>query len=262
MKWHRIRAIARRHLWTWPRNLDQITDIFWWPVLELLMWGLFTIFLTKNNISSPSLVTFLLGGVMFWSVISQSQQQTSLVFMRDAWDRNLLNIFSTPISIWEYFFGGLIVSVIKYLLGLVVLISLAYFLYSFNIFMVGWYFLPFLVSLSLFGWSIGLIITGLIVRFGWRVSSFAWTIISVFQPFTGVYYPISTLPAWTQKISYALPPTYIFEGMRSVLYYHTMDVSYLYKSFALNAVYCIFAFWFYRWMFRIAREKGLLIKFT
>lgn len=230
--------------------------------MELITWGLFTVYLTRNNISSPSLVTFLLGGVMFWSIITQSQQQTSLIFMRDAWDRNLLNIFSSPINLWEYFLGGLLVSVIKFVISLIILISLAYFLYSFNIFKLGWYFLPFLFNLSLFGWGISLFITGLIIRFGWKVSNFAWTIISVFQPFSAVFYPLATLPAWAQKIGLMFPSTYIFEGMRAVLLKGTMDINYLLISFTLNIVYLILALLFYRWMFKVAREKGLLIKFT
>ncbi|MBI3385450.1 ABC transporter permease [Candidatus Gottesmanbacteria bacterium] len=262
MKWHRIKAVMRRHLLIWPRNLDQITDIFWWPVLELLTWGLFTVYLTKNNISSPSLVTFLLGGVMFWSVITQSQQQTSLIFMRDAWDRNLLNIFATPITIWEYFLGGLLVSMIKFIISFIILFVLGYILYAFNIFSLGWYFLPFMFNLSLFGWAIGLFVTGFIVRYGWRVSSFAWTIISIFQPFSAVFYPLSTLPNWAQKIGLLFPSTYIFEGMRSVFLTETMKANYLIISFGLNLVYFVLALLFYRWMFKVALEKGLLIKFV
>ncbi len=262
MKWYRIKAIARRNLLVWPRNLDQLTDIFWWPVLELLTWGLFTTFLTRNHITTPGLVTFLLGGVMFWMVISQSQQQTSLVFLRDAWDRNLLNVFSTPITIWEYFLGGLLVSMMKFAISLVVLVLMANFLYSFNIFRLGWYLVPFVLNLSLFGWAVGLVITSLIIRFGWKVSNFAWTIISVFQPFSAVFYPLSILPMWAQKIGLMFPSTYIFEGMRSVLLTGTMNQNYLIVSFGLNAVYLVLAMLFYRWMFKVAMEKGLLIKFT
>ncbi len=262
MKWHRIKAVMRRHLLVWPRNLDQITDTFWWPVMELVTWGLFSVYLTKNNISSPSLLTFLLGGVIFWGIITLSQQQTSLIFMRDAWDRNLLNIFSTPISIWEYFLGGLFVSMIKFVASFVILVTLAYFLYAFNIFTLGWHFLPFLLNLSLFGWTIALFVTGLIIRFGWRVSSFAWTIISIFQPFSAVFYPLSTLPYWAQKIGLLFPSTYVFEGMRQVLWNNKLDTNNLIISFGLNLIYLVLGLLFYRWMFKVALEKGLLIKFV
>ena len=134
MKWHRIRAVVRRHLLVWPRNLDQILEIFWWPVLELLMWGFFTIFLTANAANTTSLIKFLLCGVMFWSIASQSQMHTSMIYMRDDWDRNLFNIFSSPINIWEYSLGGLIVSLIKFTVSLIILIILAQVLFAFNIF--------------------------------------------------------------------------------------------------------------------------------
>lgn len=262
MKWHRIRAVVRRHLLVWPRNLDQVLEIFWWPVLELLMWGFFTIFLTANAANTTSLIKFLLCGVMFWSIVAQSQMHTSMIYMRDAWDRNLFNIFSSPINIWEYSLGGLIVSLIKFTVSLIILIILAQVLFAFNIFSLSWYFWPFLLSLMVFGWSSGLFITGLILRFGWKVSSFAWTIVSFFQPFVAVFYPLSTLPEWAQRIGYIFPVTYVFEGMRSVLKYGTMDINYLIISFVLNIFYMLLAILFYRWMFRIAMDKGLLIKFS
>ncbi|MCL5675920.1 MAG: ABC transporter permease [Patescibacteria group bacterium] len=262
MKWHRIKALILRHLLIWPRNLEQITDTFYWPVLELLMWGFLTVYLIGNGLSRPSLVTFLLGSVMFWMIINQSQYQTSITFMHEVWDRNLLNIFSSPVSPWEFVLAALIISLIKFLITLVILVLAAYFLYAFNIFSLGWYFIPFLFSLSLMGWVAGIFITGLIVRMGQGASSFAWTLLSILQPFSAVFYPLSTLPDWAQKIGLLLPSTYVFEGMRSVLARGSMNVNYLIISFALNIFYLILALLFYKWMFKVAMEKGLLTKFN
>lgn len=262
MKWHRIKAIILRHLIIWPRNLEQITDTFYWPVLELLMWGFLTVYLIGNGLSSPSLVTFLLGSVMFWMIVNQSQYQTSITFMHEVWDRNLLNIFSSPITPWEFMAAALLISLIKFAITLVILVLAAYLLYAFNIFSLGWYFLPFLFSLTMMGWVAGIFITGLIVRMGQGASSFAWTLLSVMQPFSAVFYPLSVLPGWAQKIGLMFPSTYIFEGMRSVLLKGSMDINYLVISFILNIVYLVLALLFYRWMFKVAREKGLLIKFT
>ena len=38
-----------------------------------------------------------------------------------------------------------------------------------------------------------------------------------YDPNGAVFYPVSVLPAWLQKIAYLLPSTYVFEGMRQVL---------------------------------------------
>ena len=40
----------------------------------------------------------------------------------------------------------------------------------------------------------------------------------IFAPFSAVFYPITALPQWAQNISWCLPTTYIFEGMRILLY--------------------------------------------
>ncbi len=262
MNWNRIKALVLRHLIIWPRNLEQITDVFYWPVLELLMWGFLTIYLIGSGISNSSVVTFLLGSVMFWMIVNQSQYQMSITFMHEVWDRNLLNIFSTPVTPWEFLVAALIISLTKYFITLFILVTLAYLLYAFNIFTLGWYFIPFLVSLSAMGWIAGIFITGLIVRVGQGASSFAWTLLSIMQPFSAVFYPLSVLPGWAQNIGRFLPSTYIFEGMRSVLATGQMNMSYLYISFLLNFIYLILALLFYRLMFKIAMEKGLLIKFT
>ena len=37
------------------------------------------------------------------------------------------------------------------------------------------------------------------------------------MPLICVYYPVSVLPDWLQVIAWALPPTYVFEGMRALI---------------------------------------------
>ena len=39
-------------------------------------------------------------------------------------------------------------------------------------------------------------------------------------PLACVYYPVAMLPAWLQSVAWALPPTYVFEGMRALLIEH------------------------------------------
>ncbi len=50
--------------------------------------------------------------------------------------------------------------------------------------------------------------------------SLAWTIMFLFLPLTCVYYPVTVLPDWLQYVAWALPPTYVFEGMRALLIDH------------------------------------------
>ena len=50
--------------------------------------------------------------------------------------------------------------------------------------------------------------------------SLAWTLMFLLMPLTCVYYPVAVLPDWLQSVAWALPPTYVFEGMRALVIEH------------------------------------------
>ena len=56
------------------------------------------------------------------------------------------------------------------------------------------------------------------LRLGLGAESLAWALIFLIQPLSGVYYPVTTLPAWLQPVAWCLPSAPIFEGMRAVLF--------------------------------------------
>jgi ABC-2 type transport system permease protein len=66
--------------------------------------------------------------------------------------------------------------------------------------------------------------------------NFAWSIMFVLMPLACVYYPVTTLPTWLQPVAWALPPTYVFEGMRALLIEHTFHAGLMLHALALNAV--------------------------
>jgi ABC-2 type transport system permease protein len=61
--------------------------------------------------------------------------------------------------------------------------------------------------------AIGLFSAAFIVVFK-RGDPVSWVFASLSWVLAGVYYPVSVLPAWMQKISYAIPVTHALEGMR------------------------------------------------
>ena len=58
----------------------------------------------------------------------------------------------------------------------------------------------------------------------------------LFMPLACVYYPVSILPAWLQPFAWALPPTYVFEGMRALLIEHVFRADLMLEALALNVV--------------------------
>jgi ABC-2 type transport system permease protein len=97
------------------------------------------------------------------------------------------------------------------------------------------------------------------VRFGLAAETYAWASIFVLAPFSGVYYPISTLPDWLQPLAWSLPTTYIFEGMRAVMIGGALDWRLLGGALILDLVYIALGYAIFLWAFRRARERGTLL---
>ena len=56
------------------------------------------------------------------------------------------------------------------------------------------------------------------------------------MPLACIYYPVTVLPHWLQYVAWALPPTYVFEGMRALLIDHVFRADLMIEALAINAV--------------------------
>jgi len=260
MKLHRIRALVIRHLYIYPRSFPRLMDVFFWPVLELLVWGFLSVYLQKMSLSNLNVVSVLLGALIFWEFLNRSQQAVTIAFLEDVWEKNLLNLFVTPIKVIEFLLSTVVLGIVRILMQGAVLGVLALVLYHFNIFQFGLYTIPFILSLLLFGWILGLFVTAIILRFGTTAQVLAFGVIVLVQPFSAVFYPVSALPVALQWLAHILPTTYVFEGMRSIIATGTMPGIDLLWSFGLNAIYLALVFWFFYAMFRKVKKMGLLLK--
>lgn len=257
----RVTAVIIRHLLSWRRSLERIWDSFWWPTFNLFTWGLVTIFLKYQGTGSIFADIFL-GGVVMWMIVNQSQEEMGLVFLQEVWDRNLLNLLSSPLSIWEFTVASIIIGLMKLAVSVLWLLFLAFWLFHFNILVYGLLLVPYAISLLLTGWALGFVINGLILRYGFRVQVFAWSISLLLQPFSAVFFPISILPGWMQIVARGIPTSYIFEGMRLVLQNGRVDYPGLWTAFFLNGVYLVISIWFFVRSYRASRSTGMLVKFA
>lgn len=261
MNRHRIFAIVMRHLYIWPRSLERLTWNFGWPFLDLVIWGLTMNYIQKTSQSTLSLINLMLGAIIFWTIVHRAQNEVSTNFLDEAWNRNLINIFSSPLTKYEFLIATVILNCIKLFFTLTSLTLGAYLFYKFNVISSFGLYIPFLlVNLLIVGWSIGFVVVGLILRFGFTVAELAWAIAIVIQPFSCVFYPLSALPSWAQKIALLLPSTYVFEEMRRINFNGQVIWSNLLISFGLNIVYLALSLWFFNLMFEKAREHGRLVK--
>jgi len=109
-------------------------------------------------------------------------------------------------------------------------------------------------------WSVGIVVSGVVMRNGMGAETLAWTVMFILMPLTCVYYPVSVLPEWLQWLAWALPPTYVFEGMRALVLEHTFRADLMLAAFALNAIYFAIAVAVFLGLLRSARRIGSLLQ--
>jgi ABC-2 type transport system permease protein len=256
MNFGRIWAVVLRYFYSFWK-FDSVCDIFYWPALDIFLWGITSVWIQQQQGSVPDLALAILTGLVFWQLIWRGNYEVTINLLLEFWNRNLVNLFSTPLRLSEWITSVMLVGLAKILVHVVFSAGIVYLAYALNIFDVGWAFLPFCVSLMLSGWFIGFISAAVIVYYGQRLQMLAWMTAYLFSPFSAVYYPVSALPLWAQKIAYCLPMTYIFEGMRDILYHQHFSLSMLMMSLVLNLVYLALSLLFFVFMYEKSRTKGL-----
>jgi ABC-2 type transport system permease protein len=213
----RILGLLSRHMYLYKRSFARLLEIFYWPFLDLVVWGFITIYLEKVGMQVHGAVTFFLGALILWDVLFRAQQGIAVSFLEEMWARNLMNLFASPLTVGEYLLATMIMSVLKVTAVGSLMMLFAWVFYSYDILRMGLSLLPFILNLVISGWIIGVLTTSIIMRFGQQAEVLAWGMVFLFQPISCVFYPIEVLPPVLQAIAWVVPPAHIFEGMRAVL---------------------------------------------
>ncbi len=256
MSWMRILGVFYRYFYVARKGLHQLSDLFYWPLVDILIWGLTSFWIqTQSHVDNLPLI--LMTGLIFWQVVWRGSIDISTSLLQEFWHRNLVNLFSTPLKISEWITGMILLCLCKMVITISFGSLAVYLLFTLNVFNIGWAFLPFAASLLIFGWALSFLSSSMIIYWGHKVEMFAWMIAFIFAPFSAVFYPVHVLPVWAQKISWCMPTTYIFEGMRSILATGTFPTHYFWTSMWLNVIYLLASFCIFKWMFEKTRQKGL-----
>ncbi|MDA0228869.1 MAG: ABC transporter permease [Proteobacteria bacterium] len=174
------------------------------------------------------------------------------------WSRNLGHLFSSPLRPWELIVALMMISLLRTLIGMGSAVGFAILLYHFSIFDLGLPLIAFFFNLIFMGWAVGLVVCGLVLRFGLGAESLAWFMIFAFAPVSCIYYPLEILPDWLKPVAEALPSALVFEGMRSVLFDGVFRYDLLWRAMALNALYMALGVAAFMAFLHSARKRGLL----
>lgn len=258
-----IGALITRYILLYTRNPVRAFELFFWPVVQLLLWGFVTAFLQgQAGGTFPRFITFLLGGIILWDALFRAQQGVAISFLEDVWTRNLLNLFAAPVRMGEYLAATFGVGLLRVLVTALVLALLAAAGWGFRLWQFQFGLVAFYANLMLFGWALGILSISLILRWGHGAESLAWAVPFMVQPFAAVFYPVATLPGWMQWAARLLPPCHVFEGMRAALAGHGLDWPALARATLLNLLYLGASGGLFARTLAQARERGLLVKVT
>lgn len=260
MNFGRIKALTIRHLYLYKRSLPRLMDVFFWPVVSILMWGFLSVYLNNLNLGSINLVSILLGAIILWEILQRMQNAVAITFLEDVWERNFLNLFVTPLRVSEFLVSTVILGIIRIFAVLIIMTILSVWLYKFSIFSLGLILIPYMLILLIFGFSLGVFNMAIILRFGTSAQILAFGLVFLLQPFSAVFYPVSAIPESFSWISYLIPSTYVFEGIRTSVTTGMIDYGLILNGLVISFIYLIVMLWFFVKMFKKVKREGRLLK--
>ncbi len=255
----RVFAMVLRYVYLLRRSWPRLLELAYWPTMQMILWGFITMFLAGQSGWVARASGVFISGVLLWDVMFRGQLGVSTVFFEEMYSRNLGHLFASPLRPYELVCALLVISLFRTLIGVGGAALLAIPLYKFSLFSLGLPLLAFFVNLMVMGWAIGLLVSGLVLRYGLGAENLAWVAIFAVAPVSAIYYPVSVLPHWLQVVAYALPSSHVFEGMRSVLIEHTFRVDQFLYAAGLNVIYLSIGIAAFLYVFRSARRRGLLL---
>jgi len=256
----RIGAMVARYWYllrsSWPRLLDLI----YWPAVQMLMWGFLQLYIGQNNSFFARAGGIFIGAVLLWDILFRGQLGFSLSFLEEMWSRNLANLMISPLRPAEFILALIVMSLTRLAISTIPVALLAIAFFGFNLFGLGLALAAFFVNLLLTSWAIGIFVSGLVMRNGLGAENFAWSIMFIFLPLTCVYYPVAVLPPWLQHVAWALPPTYVFEGMRALLIDQAFRADLMLQALGLNIVFFAAGSLAFLALLKSARRNGALMQ--
>ncbi|NQV20793.1 MAG: ABC transporter permease [Rhodospirillales bacterium] len=257
---NRILAMILRYIYllkdSWPRILEMV----YWPTVQLLMWGFISQYLASTTDLFAQAFGLFLAAVLLWDVLFRGQLGVSLSFFEEMWSRNLGHLMVSPLRPFEFIVALLTMSLIRTLIGMVPASLLTIWFFGYSVYDLGLSLVFFFINLIVMGWSFGIAVSGLVLRWGLGAESLAWALVFAIAPLCGVYYPLDVLPAWLLPIAHAIPASYVFEGMRAIILHDTVRWDLMLIATSLNGIYLTGGIGLFYAYFRAARRRGALLQ--
>ena len=259
MNFNKIYALGLRHLYLIMNSFPRVVDLIYWPTVQIFLWGFISKFFTLNSEYYSNTVGIILTAAILYDFLFRVSISFNMMFLEEIWSRNFTNLFIAPITISEMITSLTFTAILRAMIGMVPAAVLAIPLFGVSVFNLGIPLLFLLLSLYLFGITLGLLVTSGLLRFGPSFENIAWASLFFLAPLGCIYYPIEILPSSLQIIAKALPLVHIFEEMRSILLNGNVNYLDIIKSISISIVYFIFGVIIFYTSYFGAKVRGTLI---
>jgi ABC-2 type transport system permease protein len=254
----RVRAISRRQAYVLVRAPQRWFDVVVWPVVDAVLFGAIGVYFGQQTGSVAASSAFLLAGIILFHVVFQAEVSVATGFLEETWSRNLLNLMVTPMTELEYGAGVAMFGLVKLAIGVTAVSVVALIAFAFHITSLGLALIPLVTILIFVGWSVALIVIGLLLRFGQGAEILTWGFIALLLPLSGIFYPVEALPAVLQPIALALPTTHVFAAAQQVVAGNPLPWDQVGIAAASALVLAVFAVWFLTHMLGVFRSRGYI----
>ena len=259
MNWNKIFALSLRHVYLIKGSFPRIIDLIYWPTVQIFLWGFISKFFTLNSSLYENTVGVILSAAILYDFLFRSSISYNMMFLEEIWSRNFTNLFIAPIKISEIIAALTFTAIFRTLIGLVPAALFAIPLFGVSIFKIGFPLIFLLITLYIFGVTLGLLVTSGLVRYGPSFENIAWASLFFLAPLGCIYYPIEVLPEWLQVIARLLPLVHIFEEMRNILIYDIINLFQILKAILISFIYFIIGVVTFYLSYNGAKNRGTLI---
>jgi ABC-2 type transport system permease protein len=254
----RVLAISRRQAYVLQRAPQRWFDVVVWPVVDAILFGAIGVYFGQQAGTAAAGAAFLLAGIILFHVVFQAELSVATGFLEETWSRNLLNLMVTPMTELEYGAGVALFGLVKLAIGVTVVSLVALAAFAFEITSLGLALIPLVAVLLVVGWSVALIVIGLILRVGQGAEILTWGFIALLLPLSGIFYPVDALPDVLQPIAELLPTTHVFAAAQDVVNGKPLPWDEVRLAAAGTVVLAGFAVWFLTRMLAVFRARGYI----
>ena len=255
----KIYALALRHLYLIGNSLPRIIDLIYWPTVQIFLWGFISKFFTLNSDYYSNTVGIILTAAILYDFLFRVSISFNMMFLEEIWSRNFTNLFIAPIKLSEIIASLTLTAILRALIGMVPAAIIAIPLFGVSVFELGLPLLFLLLSLYLFGITLGLLVTSGLLRFGPSFENIAWASLFFLAPLGCIYYPLDILPISLQFVAKGLPLVHIFEEMRNILLNDVVNYFDIFKAISISILYFVLGVIVFYVSFYGAKIRGTLI---